>query len=147
MSTIRFKIKEFADIATTLALDARLNDRFLSSAEIGELVQLDRNAYPLSEKDFLNEVKCFVHRLYIANDLAFETSYGTGDIVIKRLTAKELDGEFLKPSELLKQLKQLRYNVFNNAGYTYLGQKDEDKLNGLIAYIRDNLEANVEGWN
>ena len=145
MSVIKFSVGEFADIASTIRYDPVLRNHFYSLKEVGELVRL--RMYPSSEAQLDKAVLCWVERLYIANALAFEYQYGDSDtIVIKRLTEKDLEGQLLSRREILEKLRGLRYNLFTNAGRTFLGEDDMAKLSALIQLIQDYREMKMEGF-
>jgi hypothetical protein len=145
MSVIKFSVVEFADIASTIRYDPVLRDRFLSLKEVGELARL--KIYPLTEAQLDKAILCWVERLYIANALAFEYQYGDSDtITIKRLNEKDLEGQLLSYEQILKQLRSLRYNLYTNAGRTFLGEDDMAKLSAFIQLIRDYRDMKVEGF-
>lgn len=145
MSVIKFSVAEFADIASTIKYDPVLHDRFLSLEEVGELARL--KMYPPTESQLDKAIFCWVERLYVANALAFEYQYGDSEqITIKRLTEKDLEGQLLSYEQILKQLRSLRYNLYTNAGRSFLGADDMAKLSALIQLIQDYREMNVEGF-
>jgi hypothetical protein len=43
----------------------------------------------------------------------------------------------------LKQLREIRYNLYTNAGNCFLGEEDMEKLDRVIDYIRDMAEMKV----
>lgn len=144
MSVIKLLISEFADIASTIKYDAVLRGHFYSLKETGELARL--KMFPPAERQLDKAILCWVERLYIANALAFEYQYGNSDqITIKRLNEKDLEGQLLSYEQILKQLRSLRYNLYTNAGRTFLGADDTAKLSALIQLIQDYREMNVEG--
>lgn len=137
----------FANIATTIINDARLNQKFLSHADIGYLALL--KAWPISQEDLENKVHCWVERLYIANALAYQYNYSREfpELKIPRLEEKDLNGSLIPTNkELLKQLESLKYNLFTNAGNCFLSEEDMDKLDRMTSLIRQNLEMRLEGW-
>lgn len=145
MSVIKFSVAEFANIASTIRYDTVLRDHFYSLKEVGELARL--KLYPATEKQLDKAILCWVERLYIGNALAFEYQYGDSDVIsIKRLTEKELEGSLLSRGEILEKLRSLRYNLFTNAGRTFLGEDDMEKLSALIQLIQDYRERKVEGF-
>ncbi len=145
MSVIKFSVAEFADIASTIRYDTVLRDHFYSLKEVGELARL--KMYPPSEAQLDKAVLCWVERLYIANALAFEYQYGDSEVIsIKRLTEKDLEGQLLSRREILEKLRGLRYNLFTNAGRTFLGEDDMAKLSALIQLIQDYREMKMEGF-
>ena len=144
MNVIKFSVAEFADIASTIKYDSVLHDHFLSLKEVGELARL--KMYPPTESQLDKAIFCWVERLYVANALAFEYHYGDSEqITIKRLTEKDLEGQ-LSYEQILKQLRSLRYNLYTNAGRSFLGADDMAKLSALIQLIQDYREMNVEGF-
>jgi hypothetical protein len=146
MSVIKFSVAEFAEIASTIRYDTVLRDHFYSLKEIGELAKL--KMYPPTEAQLDKAIFCWVERLYIANALAFEYQYGDSDpIAIKRLTEKDLEGQLLSRREIFEKLRGLRYNLFTNAGRTFLGEDDMAKLSALIQLIQDYREMKVEGFS
>ena len=145
MSVIKFLISEFADIASTIKYGTVLRDHFYSLKETGELARL--KLFPPTEKQLDKAILCWVERLYIANALAFEYQYGDSDqITIKRLNEKDMEGQLLSYEQILKQLRSLRYNLYTNAGRTFLGEDDMAKLSALIQLIQVYREMNVEGF-
>jgi ribosomal protein L27 len=145
MSVIKFSVVEFADIASTIRYDTVLRDHFLSLKEVGKLSKL--KMYPPTEQQLDKAILCWVERLYIANALAFEYQYGDSEIIsIKRLAEKDLEGQLLRRGEILEKLRGLRYNVFTNAGRTFLGEDDMAKLSALIQLIQDYREMKMEGF-
>ncbi len=145
MSVIKFSVAEFANIASTIRYDTVLRDHFYSLKEVGELARL--KLYPSTEKQLDKAILCWVERLHIGNALAFEYQYGDSDVIsIKRLTEKELEGSLLSRGEILEKLRSLRYNLFTNAGRTFLGEDDVEKLSALIQLIQDYRERKVEGF-
>lgn len=145
MSVIKFSVAEFADIASTIRYDSVLRDRFYSLKEVGELVRL--KMYPPTERQLDKAIFCWVERLYIANALVFEYQYGDSDVItIKRLNEKDLDGQLLSRAKIFEQLRSLRYNLYTNAGRSFLGEDDMAKLSAFINRIQDYRERNVEGF-
>ena len=125
MSVIKFLISEFAEIASTIKYNTFLRDHFYSLKETGEPAKL--KLFPSTEKQLDKAILCWVERLYIANALAFEYQYGDSDpITIKRLNEKDLEGQLLSYEQFLKQLRSLRYNLYTNAGRTFLGEDDTE---------------------
>jgi hypothetical protein len=145
MSVIKLLISEFADIASTIKYNPFLRDHFYSLKETGELARL--KLFPPTEKQLDKAILCWVERLYIANALAFEYQYGDSDtITIKRLNEKELEGQLLGYEQFLKQLRSLRYNLYTNAGRSFLSEDDMEKLSALIQFVQDYREMKVEGF-
>lgn len=146
MSVIKFNLDVFAAIASTIKYTGHMRDHFLSLKEIGVLAQL--KGYPLSEEALDRKILCWVERLYIANSLAFYYNYSSGEekIEIPRLSAKMLEGHLLSARDFLKQLREIRYNLYTNAGNCFLGEEDMEKLERLIDYIRDMTEMKVAGF-
>jgi len=143
VSVIKFSLAEFADIASTIRYDTVLRDYFLSFKEVGKLSKL--KMYPPTEAQLDKAILCWVERLYIANALAFEYQYGDLEIIsIKRLNEKDLEGQLLRRGEIFEKLRGLRYNVFTNAGRTFLGEDDTAKLSALIQLIQDYREMKME---
>jgi hypothetical protein len=135
MSVFKLPLKDFASITSTIKYDARFRDHFLSLEEKGELSLL--LAYPPTDKYIDNEIRCFVERLYIANALAFAYMYGEKPIIIERLTEENLEGSLIEVVEFIKTLRTLRYNLYTNAGNSFLSEKDMKKLNFLIEYATE----------
>ena len=143
MSVLKFSKEEIAQIASTIKEDARLNQKFLSLKEIGELALL--GAYPPTEEKLRHKINCFCERLYIANALAYQYGYGE-KISVERLEEKDLEGSLIQMKALSEKLRSLRYNIFTNSGHSFLSEDDAKKLDRLIQMIRDNLDMHLAGW-
>lgn len=145
MSVIRYGLKEFGAIASTIKGTGELRDRFLNDQEVAFLAKM--KDYPITEDELDVYILCFVERLNIANSLAFDYTYNKKEIsAISRLEAKDLEGEGLGRKTFYLNLRQLKYNLYTNGGNCFLGEKDMEKLSRLIDYCRDMLENRVEGW-
>lgn len=127
MSVMELKIEDFANIATTLTI----NDRFT-----GIFREMLDSKVGITEKDINDRISCFVERCYIANRLAFQIQYNESNkIEIKRLEKEDLNGRVLTEKELFRVLDSLSYNVFTNAGRSFLSKGDLEKINRIIETI------------
>jgi hypothetical protein len=112
--------------------------------------------FPLTASEKLDHVLCypdksaddvardliepFVFRLYIANQLAEEYTYLKPEhtnIVVPIIDFPT--GSPLPLPALLATLESLAYNIITNGGNTFLGVKDDEKLDRIIDRLRREL--------
>ena len=94
-----------------------------------------------SEEEYtLSLIDPFVYRLYIANVMAERYTYmkdGQAELVIPLI---ELAcSRPMELTELLKTLESLSYNLVTNGGNTFLGVKDDQKLEQVISAIKSEI--------
>lgn len=89
------------------------------------------------EKDCYNNIMCFVERLYIANQMAFNMQYTReNEFRIERLDDEKLNESGIYDLKELKSiLESINYNVYTNAGRSFLSKKDDERLQGIIKYL------------
>jgi len=120
----------------------------LCNTEYKSAMQIPRDRYEAIafKMDYEAEekfVKCFFDRLYIANQLAFYTTYsgsgGDGSFKVDRLQEENIrpfnEGRFKKlasPRGMNEALRSLRYNLASNAGRTFFDEEDTQRLEQLI---------------
>jgi len=132
MSIFKLPLKDFADIATTLR--NQFADNFLSPREVVYATYfMGSPEMPEYKKHAINY---WAERLYIANYLAYEYQYGENTtITIQRLEEKDLSGNLIPERALAEKLRLLRYNLYTNAGKSFVSEEDLTKLSRLIEYI------------
>ena len=144
MSVYVLPSSAFASIIATLrvARDSMHGPIFPLSLE--EKLDYHTLAAPILQKDeesFRQDlIEPFVCRLYIANALAEQYTYLRDDQ--HSLTVPLIDLPTAQPlplRELLDLLRSLSYNVVTNGGNSFLGRKDQEKLDRLIAAIQREL--------
>lgn len=87
------------------------------------------------------DIKCFLDRCFIANQLAFEYTYSQDEQhTIDRLNEKDLEnGSFTSKKEFLKKLQTLKYNLATNGGRTFLGPEDTQRLNRVLNMVKEEI--------
>lgn len=144
MSVYVLPSSAFASIIATLrvARDSMHSPIFPLSLE--EKLDFHTLAAPILQKDeesFRQDlIEPFVCRLYIANALAEQYTYLRDEQHL--LTVPLIDLPAAQPlplRELLDLLRSLSYNVVTNGGNSFLGRKDQEKLDRLIAVIQREL--------
>lgn len=141
MSVFVFDRKEIAETGETIRTNQNLRNVFLNPTE-----RLERELYHCRAgkdlADLDNAIKCFVDRLYIANQLAYYYQYpdeGEGD----KMSIKRLDeGDFrdvmpLRMRGFVDKAKLLRYNLFTNNGRSFLGREDVERFDRLIDHAKE----------
>jgi hypothetical protein len=144
MSVFVLTPAEFGSIATTLQLtrNSFRNPIFpLSFAERWEYKALIEPMKKQNEDEYTTSlVEPFVYRLYIANAMSEQYTYWKDGKTAFTIPVIELPkGKVLSPLELLKTLRSLRYNIVTNGGNTFLGVKDDEKLNEVIDALKDHI--------
>jgi hypothetical protein len=144
MSVFVLSPDEFGAIAASLRVS---RDWFrrpifpLSMAERWEFKAIVEPSDKLDEESFtLSLIEPFVFRLYLANAMSERYTYMkdvTADFVIPLFELPR--GKVLPLRELLKTLDSLSYNIVTNGGNTFLGVKDDEKLNKIIGAIKTEL--------
>ena len=144
MSVYVLSPEEFGAIAATLRMtrDSMRNPIFpRSMAERFEYQALVRPSGQSEEKFTLSLIDPFVYRLYIANVMAHCYTYmkdGQADLVIPLIELPHSRPP-LELGELLKTLESLAYNLVTNGGNTFLGVKDDEKLEQVISAIKSKI--------
>jgi hypothetical protein len=144
MSVFVLSPEEFGSIAATIRLttDSFRRPIFpLSMAERWEHAALVGPSKKEDEEDYTRSlIRPFVFRLYLANAMAERYTYMKGDTAEFVIPLFELPGgKILSLPALLRKLESLRYNIVTNGGNTFLGVKDDEKLNDLIERIKSEL--------
>lgn len=134
----------FASLVATLRV---ARDRFqgslfpLSLEEKYEYHTLVAPTLHKDEKSFTQDlIEPFVYRLYIANVLAEQYTYlrdGQEAITVPLIDLPA--GQPVPLHKLLDILGSLSYNLVTNGGNSFLGRKDQKKLDRLIAAIQREL--------
>jgi hypothetical protein len=144
MSVYVLPPSEFASVAATLRLsrDALHRPLFpLSLEEKYDYRTIIGPGFGKDEESYAQGlIDPFVYRLYIANVLADQYTYlGDGK---KTLTVPLIDlptGHPVSLHDLLDTLESLAYNVITNGGNSFLGVKDQEKLDSLVGVIQREL--------
>ena len=139
MSVALIDIKEFADLATNLYYKDELRRHFKSFRERWIAMTCNKE-----NEATMNEIKCFVERLYIANRIAYAYQYNE-EINIERLRENELEGSFHSWHSLLELVSSIDYNLFTNNGREFLGSEDRERLKRLINIVTRNAMEEMEG--
>ena len=135
MSVSLLSPSEFGTVQSMLLYCPELRDRFHSFRERAIRAALgDCSKTPTD-----NEIKAFIQRLIIANQLAYEVQYAEGDTITVRLPPEELNGNLVSYRELLRILNDIHYNIYTNAGRCFLGKEDEERLEKYEHYLMDAL--------
>jgi hypothetical protein len=144
MSVYVLPSSAFASISATLrvARDSMGSPAFPLSVE--EKLEFHSLVAPILHKDeesFRQElIEPFVCRLYIANVLAEQYTYLRDDQ--QSLNVPLIEFPAAQPfalRELLSALRSLSYNIVTNGGNSFLGRKDQKKLDRNIAAIQREL--------
>ena len=142
MSVMKFSVKTFADVTTSVLHNDDLRRKFLLDEEIGELALL--NLYPIDDSELDKKILCFVERLYIANTLAFDYQYSEmEEITIKRLERNDLDGSLIINTVLLLNLRSIKYNLYTNNGHCFTSEKDIKRLDRFIETLENLIKIGV----
>ena len=144
MSVFVLLPEEFGAIAATLRVtrDGFRRPIFpLSMAEKWEHKVLVEPHTKKNEEEYaLSLIDPFVFRLYLANAMAQHYTYmkdGMTEFVIPLI-----DMPKSRPMSLLKLLEtlgSLSYNLVTNGGNSFLGVKDDEKLERLLSAIKDEV--------
>ena len=139
---MKFSVKTFADVTTSVLHNGDLRRKFLLDEEIGELALL--NLYPIDDSELDKKILCFVERLYIANTLAFDYQYSEmEEITIKRLERNDLDGSLIINTVLLLNLRSIKYNLYTNNGHCFTNETDMKKLDRLVETLENSIKIGV----
>jgi len=136
MSVFILSQSEFASIVATLK---RFSSLFpLSAEEKYERLEFypDKTVSEFS----LSRIEPFVYRLYIANAMAEQYTYmkdGQAALTVPLIDLPQ--GHSVSFHDLLETLGSLSYNLVTNGGNTFLGVKDQEKLDSLISAIQREL--------
>lgn len=140
MSVCTLSPKEFSDIIVSLKEDTGSCDPIfpLTVEERYDYKTLVEGYSDRTLEDYRIElVGQFVNRLYIANHLSFAYMY---ESQLPQLTIPMIEfpkGEMLGFRELAGLLDHLHYNLYTNAGNSFVSKKDEEKLDSVIVrYLR-----------
>jgi hypothetical protein len=134
----------FASIIATLRVARDSLHRPLFPLSLEERYEYHAMVAPTLHKDeesFTQDlIEPFVYRLYIANVLAEQYTYlREGQ---KTITVPLIDfpsGQPLRLRKLLDTLGSLSYNLVTNGGNSFLGRKDHEKLDQIIAAVQREL--------
>ncbi|MBA7540833.1 hypothetical protein ES705_33136 [subsurface metagenome] len=143
MSVIKKSKEILGRVGITLLSSEHLRPLLLDAENQMLLAKLESN-----EHDFIDhEIRCFIERLYLANQLAFLRQYDreAKSYTLKRLEETDISGKLLSMKELWSELKSIRYNLYTNAGVCFLGKEDFETLTSLIDNAIDLVEVgNIE---
>jgi len=134
----------FASVVATLRVSRDSIHRFLFPLSMEERYEYHALVAPTLHKDeetfTQGLIEPFVYRLYIANVLAEQYTYlREGQ---KALTVPVIEFPTALPvalHKLLEILGALSYNLVTNGGNSFLGRKDQEKFDRLIAAIQREL--------
>ena len=134
----------FASIIATLRVSRDSLHRPLFPLSLEERYEYHVMVAPTLHKDeesFTQDlIEPFVYRLYIANVLAEQYTYlSEGQEAISVPLIDFAAGQPVSLHRLLDLLGSLSYNLVTNGGNSFLGQKDQEKLDRLIAKIQREL--------
>jgi hypothetical protein len=146
MSVIKFEANDIGALAW--AVQAKNNYR--SAFELTR-DKLESHFFKIDYAGEDKRIACFFDRLYIANQLAYFTTYQDdcakdGSFTIKRLQEEDI-GPNSKirgnvpntPRKLNLELRSLRYNIASNAGRTFFDEEDTQRLDQLIDYTANEI--------
>jgi len=144
MSVFILSPEEFGSVAATLRATRGGFQRLLfplSMEERWEFVALYEPTKKETEEEYtLSLIGPFVYRLYLANVLAERYTYmkdGMTEFVVPLIDLPP--GRLLSLHDLLRTLGLLSYNLVTNGGNTFLGIKDDEKLERLRSAIKDEI--------
>jgi hypothetical protein len=146
MSVYVLSAEDFGSIARTLH-QARtgLNDLIFPLSVEETLDRLALSPGKTADEHAQTLIDPFVFRLYIANQMAEEYTYmkpGHTNLVVPIIEFPR--SRSLPLRELLSKLDSLAYNVVTNGGNTFLGRKDEEKLDRIISRVQRELVGDGE---
>lgn len=134
MSVILFERREFGSLANWLISTSNLRDVALPYIERMKLKQ-----YKATFGDECANIVCWVDRLYMANQLAYHTTYTyrDGKFEIEMLQDEDIKSNGLNwdNKKLYSFLNSLHYNLFSNGGRCFVSEDDLDRLDSLISII------------
>lgn len=142
MSVIKYESKDIGALAW--AIIANNNHR--------EAIKIIRDKYEtlifkMDSDDEDKRIKCFFDRVYIANQLAYFTSYQDecakdGSFKIERLQDGDVKAftkarnKSLNSSRAIYDfLTSIRYNIISQAGRSFLDEQDSERLENLINHF------------
>ena len=142
----------FASVVATLRVSRDSLHRPLFPLSLEERYEFHTLVGPTLRKDeesFTQDlIEPFAYRLYIANVLAEQYTYlreGQDAITVPLIDFPA--GQPVPLRKLLDILGSLSYNLVTNGGNSFLGRKDQEKLDWLIAKIQRELirQPNASG--
>jgi hypothetical protein len=144
MSVYVLTAEDFGSLVTTLRTARTGLGKPLLPVTVKDRLDYQSLVAPLGKEGWddyvLSLVEPFLFRCYIANQLAEEYTYlraGHKNIVVPVIDFPK--GKLLSLRELLRRLDALSYNVVTKGGNTFLGKRDEERLERLIARIHREL--------
>jgi hypothetical protein len=157
MSVILYDPKDFGGLANAIIREPMARESMQLPQD-----KLEERALKLSECDVDNRIECFFNRLYIANQLAYATTYKDecdidGSFTIMQLqdsdvvdippSATTFRGKPLTtPEAILDALESIQYNIISNAGRSFFDADDSARLERLIRYYsREALRQSKRG--
>lgn len=138
MSVILYETKRFGSLANHLISTSDLRDASLPYDERMKLKQ-----YKGTFDDECTNIVCWVDRLYIANQLAYHTTYTyrEGKFEVELLDDSDIksNGCNWDNKKLYSFLNSLHYNIFSNGGRSFLSEEDMNRLDSLISSVARNI--------
>jgi len=132
MSVILYEKEKFGSLANHLTLTTELREMSLPYDEKMRLKQ-----YKGTFDDECANIICWVDRLYIANQLAYHTTYTSHE---NKFEVELLDDPDIKNNgcnwdnkKLYSFLNSLHYNLISNGGRSFISEEDMNRLDALIS--------------
>jgi hypothetical protein len=87
----------------------------------------------------------FVNRLYFSNQIAYYRTYEKDkSISFDQLSSGAVLTSPYSTKELLNILRDVRYNISDNCGHTFLPVRDVERLDQIIEYVAFELVQYIE---
>lgn len=142
MSVIVLDSKDYGKIANTL-IETHQSRRIFSQGE-RLVMERDSEVLKITPYDYnVQNMVWFVNRLYVSNQIAYYMTYEFKEK--KPMQIFELDEVDLQnhmpigDKQLLIKLKDVRCNLYDNAGHAYVDAKDLERLNKMINYLAEKI--------
>jgi len=146
MSVIGFSTDEAKDLAAEIRFRARVRRTDFALAFYSWEKRSEFRALDLScEEELENQIDCLVHRLYLANQLAFAVNYDHDKTEIVIQNPQNLKGGKVKDDMkyLYQQLSSWEYNLYTNAGRCFISDDDLETVERIKKHL---LEKYSDIW-
>lgn len=142
MSVIKFESKDIGALAWSIIA----NNTYRDAIEIIR-DKYETHIFKMNSEDEDKRIKCFFDRVYLANQLAYYTSYQDecakdGSFTLPRLQDgdiapfTQIRGRSLNsPRAIYSELTSIRYNIISQAGRSFLDEQDSERLDNLINHM------------
>jgi hypothetical protein len=142
MSVIKFESKDIGAVAWSIIANNNYRDAFPITRD-----KYESKIFKMNGDDEDKRIKCFFDRVFIANQLAYYTSYQDecdekGAFKIERLQDEDI-APFSKSRNrclnsaraIYNELTSIRYNLISQAGRSFLDEQDSERLENLINHM------------